>query len=200
MDLDDYDGLVEAIADVLMRDDLTSQIPLFVRLCESSNRRSLRVGDMETYSTAEMVDGEVTLPTDFIEVIDIHGEDLYQSWSQITLGQAQRDYPAPSSGIPAFYSITGNVLKTYPNGGDGDVSLIYYAAPPALTPGNTNWLLTKAPDVYLYGSLKHSAPWLEDDNRIQVWEGLYQQALSEVRRTDELRSGGMFTRVYLPHE
>jgi hypothetical protein len=201
MDLDTYDGLKEAIADALMRDDLTDQIPLFIKLCEASNARNLRISDMETYATADMVDGEVTLPTDFIEVIDIHGDDVYQSWSQITLGQAQRDYPAPSTGIAAYYSITGNVLQTYPNGGDGDVNLVYYAKAPALDAGNqTNWLLTKAPDVYFYGSLKHSAPWLEDDARIQVWESLYQQALTEVRRTDEIRSGAMVSRVYLPHE
>jgi hypothetical protein len=81
------------------------------------------------------------------------------------------------------------------------VILTYYAKPQALDAGNqTNWLLTKAPDVYLYGSLKHSAPWLEDDARIQVWESLYQQALTEVRRTDEIRSGNMISTVYVAHE
>jgi hypothetical protein len=201
MDLDTYDGLKEAIADALMRDDLTDQIPLFIKLCEASNARNLRISDMETVATAEMVDGEVTLPTDFIELINIEGDDVYESWTPITLSQARRDYPTNSGNHTAHYAITGSVLTTYPSGGDADVLLTYYAKPAALDAGNqTNWLLTKAPDVYLYGSLKHSAPWLEDDTRIQVWETLYQQALSEVRRTDEIRSGGMISTVYLPHE
>jgi hypothetical protein len=79
--------------------------------------------------------------------------------------------------------------------------MTYYAKPQALDAGNSsNWLLLKAPDVYLWGSLKASAPWLEDDARIQVWETLYQQALSELRRTDEIRSGTTYSRVYVPHE
>jgi hypothetical protein len=200
MDFDAYEGLTEAIADALMRDDLTSQIPLFIRLCEASVGRNLRISDMETVATLPMVDGEITLPADFIEVINIEGDDIYEAWTPITLSQSRRDYPTESGGITAHYTITGSTLKSWPSGGDADVLLTYYARPPALTPGNSNWLLQKAPDIYLYGSLKHSAPWLEDDGRIQVWEMLYQQALSEVRRTDEIRSGTMISTVYLPHE
>jgi hypothetical protein len=200
MDLDTYDGLKEAIADALMRDDLTSQIPLFIKLCESSNARNLRISEMETIATATLVDGEVALPSDFIEVIDLRGDNLYQSWTPITPYQAQRDYPT-GTGIPGHYTVIGNTLRTYPGGGEDDVILTYYAKPQALDAGNqTNWLLTKAPDVYLYGSLKHSAPWLEDDARIQVWESLYQQALTEVRRTDEIRAGNMISTVYVAHE
>jgi hypothetical protein len=200
MDLDTYDGLKEAIADALARDDLTDQIPLFIKLCEAANARNLRVSDMETIATATMVDGEVALPSDFIEVIDLRGDNLNRSWTSITPYQAQRDYPT-GAGITAHYTVTGNVLRTYPGGGDDNVILTYYARPQALDAGNqTNWLLTKAPDVYLYGSLKHSAPWLADDARIQVWESLHQQALTEVRRTDEIRGGAMISTVYLPHE
>jgi hypothetical protein len=200
MDLDTYDGLKEAIADALMRDDLTSQIPLFIKMCEASNARNLRVSQMEAIATATMLDGEVALPSDFIEVIDLRGDNLYESWTPISPYQAQRDYPT-GAGITARYGIIGNTLRTYPSGGDDDVVLTYYARPAALDAGNpTNWLLTKYPDVYLYGSLKHSAPWLEDDNRIQVWESLYQQALTEVRKTDELRVGTFISSVHLPHE
>jgi hypothetical protein len=200
MDLETYDGLKEAIADALFRDDLTSQIPLFIKLCETSAARNLRISDMETIATAQLLDGEVTLPTDFIEAIDIRGDNFYKSWTPISVYEAQRDFPT-GAGITRHYSITGNVLRTYPGGGDDDVMLTYYAKPQALDAGNqTNWLLTKAPDVYLYGSLKAAAPWLQDDARIQVWESLYQQALSELRRSDEIRQGNTVTRVYLPHE
>jgi hypothetical protein len=170
-------------------------------MCEAANARNLRVSDMETIATATMLDGEIALPTDFIEVIDLQGDDVYESWTPITPFQARRNYPTGAGGITSNYTIVGNVLKTYPNGGDAEVLLTYYARPQALDAGNqTNWLLAKAPDVYLYGSLKHSAPWLEDDARIQVWESLYQQALTEVRRTDEIRAGNMISTVYLPHE
>ena len=202
MDFDTYDGLAEAIASALMRDDLTDQIPLFIRLAETSISRSLRISDMETIATATLDEnGEVGLPADFVELIDARvGANTWGSLTPITLSQQMRDYGLLSGGVGSNYVVTGNTISTFPASGEGDITIVYYAKLPALTPGNGNWLLTKAPDVYLYGSLKHWAPWLEDDNRIQVWEGLYQQALSEVRRTDEIRIGNTISTVYLPHE
>ena len=38
-----------------------------------------------------------------------------------------------------------------------------------------NWLLNDHPDVYFYATLLHSAPYLDDDQRISVWAGLYGQ-------------------------
>jgi hypothetical protein len=203
MDLETYDGLKEAIADALMRDDLADQIPLFIKLAETSIFRSLRISDMETvaYATSDE-NGEVGLPTDFIELIDVRtGSNTGGSLEPINLYQQMRDYGLSSGGVGSRYVVTGNTLSTFPVSSDDTITIVYYAKPPALDAGNqTNWLLTKAPDVYLWGSLKASAPWLEDDARIQVWEGLYQQALKEVRGSDELRIGNTMTRVYLPHE
>jgi hypothetical protein len=72
--------------------------------------------------------------------------------------------------------------------------LIYYAKLSKLSTSNTtNWLLTKAPDVYLYGSLLQAAPYLQDDARIQVWAGLYKTGIEELQIADErgATSGGV---------
>jgi hypothetical protein len=61
--------------------------------------------------------------------------------------------------------------------------MIYYGKIPALSAQQaTNWLLTKAPDVYLYGSLLHAQPFLMDDQRMPVFATLYNsriEALNE---------------------
>ena len=41
------------------------------------------------------------------------------------------------------------------------------------------WLLLDAPDVYLYGTLIQSAPYLQDDARTQTWAALYAAAHPE---------------------
>jgi hypothetical protein len=63
---------------------------------------------------------------------------------------------------------------------------------PALSGTNaTNWLLTEAPDVYLYGALVHTAPYLKDDARIQVWEALFAQGIENLRTSSvEAKYGG----------
>ncbi len=50
-------------------------------------------------------------------------------------------------------------------------------------PTSTNWVLDDHPDVYLYGALLETAPYLVDDARIPVWETLFEKRLSNILRT-----------------
>ena len=66
------------------------------------------------------------------------------------------------------------------------MELLYYQKIPALSASNTtNWLLTAHPDVYLYGALMQSAPYLDDDQRMQVWSTLYGNAVQAVNQESE---------------
>ncbi len=56
--------------------------------------------------------------------------------------------------------------------------MAYYKAIDSLSDdSDTNWLLTSHPDLYVYGALTHSAPYLKDDERIATWGALYKSAL-----------------------
>ena len=76
---------------------------------------------------------------------------------------------------PHFYSLMNGAIEIIPEPSDDiDIEMIYYAKITALSNVNTtNWLLTKAPDVYLYGALTHAAPFLMDDQRIPVFAQIY---------------------------
>jgi hypothetical protein len=54
--------------------------------------------------------------------------------------------------------------------------MVYYQqVPPLSNVTTTNWLLSKSPDVYLYGALVHAAPFLMDDQRINTFASFYSQ-------------------------
>jgi hypothetical protein len=62
---------------------------------------------------------------------------------------------------------------------------------PALsTSTTTNFLLEAAPDVYLYGTLVAAVPFLRGDERVQAFEQLFQNAMDEYRRADDLSRFG----------
>ena len=64
--------------------------------------------------------------------------------------------------------------------------LTYYASIPALSAGNTsNWLLVDSPDIYLYGALLQSAPYLQDDQRLNIWAAIYQRLIEDLKVSDE---------------
>jgi hypothetical protein len=92
-----------------------------------------------------------------------------------------------NAGLPAYFTIAGLFLEVERAPDTAYTAEIsYYSKIPALTSLNpTNWLLQRHPDAYLYGALLQSAPYLKDDERIQVWQNLYENIIQEIAGDDE---------------
>lgn len=198
MAFDTFANLKASIANWLMRDDLTGAIPDFISLAEARIAANLRVAQMETVATATLANGAVQLPDDWIEARQINGIGSYdRPLAEVSPGYAGSMYSGVSAGNPRSYTIVGNTLTTYPSGGTATVTMTYYAKPPALSDAQpTNWLLMKWPNLYLYGALMESAPFLVDDGRFQVWGSMFQQALADAQSADErARYGNAAVRV-----
>jgi hypothetical protein len=105
-----------------------------------------------------------------------------------------------TAGAPRFYAINGGKIELYPTPSEAfTASITYVQKPTALSTSNaSNWLLENFPDVYLYGSLAHSAPYLQEDSRLGVWAALYQQALSAINlESDRAKYSGTGLRMKL---
>jgi len=183
MAFDSYANLQLSIAVWLMRDDLTSNIPDFITLCESRCNRRLRVREMETSVTLTPVNNVCTLPSDFLEARSVRGStDPVSVLTPLSLDMAADSFN--TAGYPFHFTIQGNSLMARAPT-TSNIVLDYYGKIPALTNGNTtNWLLLKAPEIYLYGSLLESAPFMEDDNRLATWISLYKAAVDELQQAD----------------
>jgi hypothetical protein len=83
---------------------------------------------------------------------------------------------------PVYFSIVGDQMELAPTPNeDYDVEIVYRARIPALTSGNTtNWLLTLAPDLYLYGALLESAPYTKKDDRVPLWASAVQTVMEQL--------------------
>lgn len=59
------------------------------------------------------------------------------------------------------------------------LQLQYWAKMPTLSTSTTTsrWLV-KHPDIYVYAALVESAPYLKDDQRLQVWESMLEKRLN----------------------
>lgn len=202
MTLATYADLQAAIADFLNREDLAAAIPSFIRLAESRINRDLRHWKSTKKVTVSLsAQYNNVLPADFAQPIRL----------QITTGATseveaishavmleQRALRNDRPGRPEAYALTAEQLEVYPTPDDTyTAELLYYATVPALSSVNTtNWLLTDAPDAYLYGSLVHSAPYLKDDARIAIWESIYSTSIESLERASEdARFGGVGLRM-----
>ena len=91
-----------------------------------------------------------------------------------------------STGKPIYYSIMQNNIEFAPvPDGDYTIEIVYYQKVPPLSANTTNWLLDAHPDAYLYGTLQHSAPYLQSDERVGIWAGKYMQIIEQITTSDE---------------
>jgi hypothetical protein len=173
-----YTEIKDLIADTLNRQDLTSTIPTFIKLCEASLNRELEHYKMEKRSSTTFNDRYHTLPTDFIKASRVHlstGEAL----RLISIDEMQdMRLMSDASGKPKYYAVVAGEFELYPTPDGDHQAEVYYMA--SLTPLETesNFVSNEHPDLYLYGSLIHTAPYLKEDERIQTWVSLYNKALS----------------------
>lgn len=188
MSIATYDGLKETVAGFLMRDDLTAIIPTFITLAEASFNRKLRDWRMETRSTAAFDENYEILPSNWLETIrlELDGVGPLQLVSPLKMMQLRSDLSA--TGNPAYFTHSAGQIEFYPvpTTSIGTGQLVYFGKIPSLSDSlPTNWLLSEAPDLYLYGALLHSAPYLKDDARIAVWGGLYADIINSMNNASE---------------
>lgn len=193
MALTNYSELKSSIADFLNRDDLTAVIPDFITLAEAQINRDIRHYEMENRATADLDQQYLDRPADWLETIRIHITSSGTRNLQLLSGAAMADKRAGAentTGEPKFYRHAERAFEVFPTpDATYEVELLYYQKIAALSDSNTtNWLLTDAPDVYLYGALIHSAPYLAEDARAAMWAQLYGAAVSKVNASGDAAS------------
>lgn len=179
-----YTDLQAQIALWQHRSDLTSVIPSFIALCETRLNRNLRVRQMETSLSQQVSSKTVPTPPDWLEFIGqprLDGIPL----DFVTRDEYRRLQERSQS--TTYYTISGANLLLAPTIADPiTLDFDYYAKIPALSDAATsNWLLTDGFDLYLYGSLVESEPYLKNDARVETWRGFLQVALTDIQAASD---------------
>lgn len=205
--------LTTAIVEYLARDNdttLLARIPTFIQFFEAKMNRELFVRQMETRaaSSIDLTTTEpefISLPTDFqsmrrVRLSSVTGKPCLEFKS----GTQMDEYRFGISNVaaqPRYFTIFGSEIELAPTpDANYTIEMVYRANIPALaTPANDpNWLLTLAPDLYLYGALLESAPYIKEDARLQTWGQLFansRDALNMLGLTSTFNAGPMTIRT-----
>jgi len=204
MALNTYTALKASVADFLNRDDLTAVIPDFIALAEAQINRDVRHWKMEARSSGQQSSGDeyMQIPADWVETIRLHltgtGTTVVNLVSRDSMAD-KRSAQEDTTGTPIMYTHADGQFQLYPTPStDTDFELLYYQKVPSLSSNSDNWLLLEAPDVYLYGALLHSAPYLAEDQRVAVWAQMYSasvQRLNEVSEDARFSGSGLKLKV-----
>lgn len=172
-----YSTLQSAIGDYLNRADLTSQIPMFIQFVEADLNTRLRSREMVVRATTTNDEEFVELPPDFLQALNLQIVGGKTPLRYVTLDEADQIKAAQIYTQVIAYTLVDDAIELVPAPADNvQIEMVYYQCIPALSNTNTtNWLLSKSPDVYLYGALVHAAPFLMDDQRINTFASFYTQ-------------------------
>lgn len=182
MDFDDYTSLKAAVEGWIDRDDAetVAAIPAMIRLAEVQMQRRLDCREMQSVITVTVDDERVTVPDDFAGVKSFR---LQTTPTQALKGE-KPDYMDDDhgTGAPDRYAVAGSEFLFSPvPDGTYTARLRYRTRIEPLSASNpTNWVLENHPDLYLYGALMHSAPYLKDDARVVVWAQQFTAGIDDV--------------------
>lgn len=182
-----YSELKTSVANWLNRDDLTATIPDFISLAEARIARDLRHWKQEKRVTTDANERYENLPNDLIEIRQVQHTSGGVISSISSVEMENRRAALNTTGKPKYMRLTADQMEFYPTPDTSySISMLYYGRIPALSDLEPdNWLLRDAPDVFLYGALLQSAPYLVDDARVQVWAGLYQSGIEALNVENE---------------
>jgi hypothetical protein len=171
------------------------QIPRLINLAERKIARELKVQGFINVVTGELNTGQSVYPK----------PDRWRDTVSINIGTGAtqnerkflftRDYEyirtywpnALDTDTPLFYSdydyshwlIAPTPDQDYP------FEILYYELPPLLDDSvQTNWVTEYAPQLLLYGTLVEATPFLKNDERIQVWQSMYDRAAAMLNGED----------------
>lgn len=197
MAIDTYAKLQSEILDTLNRTDLVANVTEYtpgtiegavqraIAKAEKRIVRRIRTKAFESSSTFSTVAGTeyVSVPSDFNSAktfkIEQNPNVVLQQKDLTTL---YNDYPSTATGQPNSFSAYGTsfYLRPIPDA-VYSLKLYYYNVPTPLSDSNpSNAILVNYPDLLLYGALIELTAHIEDDARIQLWKGAFDEGIKDV--------------------
>jgi len=177
--------LKTAVAGWLQRSDMSSIIPTLVELAEARLSRELRLRSQLIITTLTTTASSIALPADFLEFKAL----VYSDGAPLRIGTIEQVLNARASITtyqPTVAVVTGTDLQLGPApSGSYIINAAFYAKFAALSADlDTNWLLTNHPGVYLWAVLAEASPWMQEDQRVAVWEAKLGQDMATLKAAE----------------
>jgi hypothetical protein len=171
------------------------QIPRLINLAERRIARELKIQGFINVVTGTFAVGQsvYSKPDRWRDTVSINIGTGAQNNSRKVLFSRAYEYllsywpDRTATEEPIFYSdydydhwlIAPTPDEEYP------FEILYYELPPLLDDViQTNWLTEYAPQLLLYGTLLEATPFLKNDERINVWQSMYDRAAAMLNGED----------------
>ena len=188
-----FDGLVSAIQYNLKDTTLEDHAPRFIYLAECEFNRVLNNLENEYTVLTEFSDERISLPNDFKSVRSIYLDtDPRTALKYVTPQVLRSGWADQTTGQPEVYSLIANEIVFGPApDGAYTISLTYDRMLTALSSANqSNWLVEKHADLYLYAALVHAEFYGWNDERIPMMRQFVDGVIEQINTVANRRRIG----------
>ncbi len=189
MAITNYGELKTAVANWLSRSDLTARIPEFICLAEDriALDRRIRIRAMETTTDLAISSQSTPLPANYLGARRLYLEGNEPRLEFLPPEDFWIRQLSIETGTPKFFTAEGDNLLVGPAPGSPVTGkLLYWKRFARLTlDTDTNWLLSNAAGIYLYGTLLEAEPFIGDDARALTWSTLWDDEVDKLKEADK---------------
>ena len=186
----DRQTLVEQFNAYIKRNFAADQSETFLQLAHDRIFRDLRpretMLEVQITPTSVLID----LPTDFVDIRQLSYQKNSRRVTLRSVGRHELGLFSSLTGDPLVYSIIGNQAEIAPTGFDREFTLWYWQLLPQLVADtDTNIILQKMPELYLYGMLIEGNVFIQDQEQRAASIEVY---LSEVGNQNKVADSSRF--------
>lgn len=174
---------------------IVEQLPRLINLAERRIARELKVQGFSTVVTGTLSAGQSVYakPDRWRDTVSINigtgvGNNTRKQVFTRSYEYLRQYWPDESAtGEPVFYADYDYTHWLFAPSPDAayPFEILYYELPPLLDDNvQSNWLTEYAPQLLLYGTLLEATPFLKNDERIPVWQSMYDRAAAMLNGED----------------
>lgn len=166
---------------------LINSLDSLVKMADAELNRKLDITRREALYQVSHIGDSIPLPDDFAQLIDVSLSG--QGCFNLTKSQFN-NLKSSFSGSPNYrgFHLEGRnilLLQKYDASAPGDFDITYRTKLPDFKTTDASWMADDYLDCYTYTVLKHSAPFLREDERIPLWTQLSAETLLSILDDDK---------------
>ena len=192
MAITNWHTLKSTVESYLDRSDMGSAVEDAIQFGENRIYRDVRVQDLEGSLSATISSGTIDVPSDYIEMKNLYIDtDPVQALQRKDLSFIYENHPTRSADSkPTFFAREGNkfIFGPFPDSNYAVKGIYYKKLEHLSNTNNFNFMINDFPELLLFAALVECEPFLQNDERIVVWESKYQAAVKQIQDQAETES------------
>ena len=182
-----YTSLQAAITEWLQSTAATGSVEQIIQIAEGRLKNDVIARSIEKQLVGNTTQPVVFLPTDLNVIQRLVVYKSQTEHSVLIQAPASAESKTNTVGFPKSYNLLDQSMILYPTPDAAYRYILYYipTVRPLTDSQPTNWLIERAPNVYLYACLKEAAVFIKDWESAGQYEGMYLTSLAGITSADD---------------